>query len=85
VPYPTKILDLADFLISRAVKNPILSNRFHWYLMVEVADQVMAKMYGRVIYKFQHRIGEVCVVPRLKYRVTDGISPSLREGRNDES
>ena len=51
---------LADFLISRAVKNPILSNRFHWYLMVEVADQVMAKMYGRVIYKFQQRIAEVC-------------------------
>ena len=53
---------LADFLISRAVKNPILSNRFHWYLMVEVADQVMAKMYGRVIYKFQQRIAEVCGV-----------------------
>ena len=51
---------LADFLISRAVKNSILSNRFHWYLMVEVADQVMAKMYGRVIYKFQQRIAEVC-------------------------
>jgi phosphatidylinositol 3-kinase len=53
---------LADFLITRAVKNPILSNRFHWYLMVEVADQVMAKMYGRVIYKFQQRIAEVSSV-----------------------
>ncbi|KAI0329274.1 atypical/PIKK/PI3K protein kinase [Cubamyces sp. BRFM 1775] len=45
---------LADFLISRAVRNPILGNRFHWYLMVEVAmeDKVMAKMYGRVVFKF---------------------------------
>ncbi|KAI0709903.1 atypical/PIKK/PI3K protein kinase [Earliella scabrosa] len=45
---------LADFLIARAVRNPILGNRFHWYLMVEVAmeDKVMAKMYGRVVFKF---------------------------------
>ncbi|KAL7279363.1 hypothetical protein ACG7TL_007204 [Trametes sanguinea] len=45
---------LADFLISRAVRNPILGNRFYWYLMVEVAmeDKVMAKMYGRVVFKF---------------------------------
>ncbi|KAI9066092.1 atypical/PIKK/PI3K protein kinase [Trametes sanguinea] len=45
---------LADFLISRAVRNPILGNRFYWYLMVEVAmeDKLMAKMYGRVVFKF---------------------------------
>ncbi|KAI0774997.1 atypical/PIKK/PI3K protein kinase [Trametes elegans] len=45
---------LADFLITRAVRNPVLGNRFHWYLMVEVAmeDKVMAKMYGRVVFKF---------------------------------
>ncbi|KAI0350030.1 atypical/PIKK/PI3K protein kinase [Trametes cingulata] len=45
---------LADFLVSRAVRNPILGNRFHWYLMVEVAmeDKMMAKMYGRVVFKF---------------------------------
>lgn len=51
---------LADFLISRAVRNPVLGNRFHWYLMVEVAmeDKVMAKMYGRVVFKFM-RILEV--------------------------
>ena len=64
---------LADFLISRAVKNPILSNRFHWYLMVEVADQVMAKMYGRVIYKFQQKIAEVRCVNDRVYRVTHGF------------
>ncbi|KAH9945474.1 atypical/PIKK/PI3K protein kinase [Epithele typhae] len=45
---------LADFLIGRAVRNPVLGNRFYWYLIVEVAmeDKVMAKMYGRVIFKF---------------------------------
>ncbi|EIM86502.1 atypical/PIKK/PI3K protein kinase [Stereum hirsutum FP-91666 SS1] len=49
---------LADFLISRAVQNSVLGNRLHWYLAVEVAleDRVMAKMYGKVIFKFQQRI-----------------------------
>ncbi|KAA1468918.1 atypical/PIKK/PI3K protein kinase [Dentipellis sp. KUC8613] len=49
---------LADFLISRAVQNPVLGNRFHWYLAVEVAleDRVMAKMYGKVVFKFQQQI-----------------------------
>ena len=52
---------LSDFLISRAVHNAILGNRFHWYLMVEVAleDRVMAKMYGRVVFKFMQHILEV--------------------------
>ncbi|TCD67817.1 Phosphatidylinositol (PI) 3-kinase [Steccherinum ochraceum] len=51
---------LADFLIARAVRNLILGNRFYWYLMVEVAleDRVMAKMYGRVVYKFMGKILE---------------------------
>ena len=53
---------LADFLIGRAVHNLILGNRFYWYLMVEVAleDRVMAKMYGRVVFKFMNKIQEVC-------------------------
>ncbi|KAI0071970.1 atypical/PIKK/PI3K protein kinase [Panus rudis PR-1116 ss-1] len=51
---------LADFLISRAVRNVILGNRFYWYLMVEVAleDKVMAKMYGRVVFKYMNKILE---------------------------
>ncbi|CAL1715935.1 unnamed protein product [Somion occarium] len=51
---------LADFLISRAVRNLILGNRFYWYLMVEVAleDRVMAKMYGRVVFKYMNKILE---------------------------
>lgn len=45
---------LSDFLIARGVKNMVLGNRLYWYLMVEVAleDRIMAKMYGRVVYKF---------------------------------
>ena len=50
---------LADFLIERAVKNYVLGNRFHWYLMVEVEDKVMGKMFGRVAYKFQEQISKV--------------------------
>ncbi|KAG8929907.1 Phosphatidylinositol (PI) 3-kinase [Tulasnella sp. 418] len=50
---------LADFLIDRAVKNPILGNRFHWYLMVEVEDKINGKMYGKVAFKFMNKIVEV--------------------------
>lgn len=52
---------LTDFLIARGVKNSILGNRLYWYLMVEVAleDRVMAKMYGRVVFKFMNKILEV--------------------------
>jgi phosphatidylinositol 3-kinase len=52
---------LADLLIARAVRNPILGNRLHWYLMVEVAmeDRLMAKMYARVDYNFMRKIEEV--------------------------
>ncbi|KAF8907363.1 atypical/PIKK/PI3K protein kinase [Gymnopilus junonius] len=51
---------LSDFLIARGVANPVLGNRLYWYLMVEVAleDRVMAKMYGRVVYKFMNKILE---------------------------
>ncbi|EPS97255.1 hypothetical protein FOMPIDRAFT_1166642 [Fomitopsis schrenkii] len=51
---------LADFLIHRGVRNPVLGNRFHWYLMVEVAieDRVIKKMYGRVVYNFMQKIVE---------------------------
>ncbi|KAG6884336.1 hypothetical protein C0992_006496 [Termitomyces sp. T32_za158] len=51
---------LSDFLIARGVANPVLGNRLYWYLMVEVAleDRVMAKMYGRVVFKFMNKILE---------------------------
>ena len=52
---------LSDFLIARGVKNVIMGNQLYWYLMVEVAleDKVMAKMYGRVVFKFMNKILEV--------------------------
>lgn len=52
---------LSDFLISRGVKNHVLGNRLYWYLMVEVAleDRMVAKMYGRVVFKFLSKILEV--------------------------
>lgn len=52
---------LTDFLIARGVANQVLGNRLYWYLMVEVAleDRVMAKMYGRVVFKFMNKILEV--------------------------
>jgi hypothetical protein len=52
---------LADFLIHRGVQHPVLGNRLYWYLMVEVAleDRVMAKMYGRIVFKFMNEILKV--------------------------
>lgn len=53
---------LADFLIDRGVQNDVLANRFHWYLMVEVAleDKMVAKVYGKVWWKFMEKIKKVC-------------------------
>ncbi|KAF9520869.1 hypothetical protein BS47DRAFT_1370322 [Hydnum rufescens UP504] len=50
---------LADFLVSRGVRNPILGNRFHWYLMIELENKLSAKIYGRVAYKFMTKIMEL--------------------------
>ncbi|KAI1318132.1 Phosphatidylinositol (PI) 3-kinase [Mortierella claussenii] len=44
--------NLAAFLIERAVKNPILGNYFHWYLMIECEDVAVSKMYGKVSYQY---------------------------------
>ncbi|KAJ8590465.1 atypical/PIKK/PI3K protein kinase [Rhizopogon salebrosus TDB-379] len=53
---------LTDFLIARGVQNPTLGNRLYWYLIVEVEleleDRVVAKMYGRVVFKFLNKILE---------------------------
>lgn len=52
---------LTDFLIARGVQNHTLGNRLYWYLIVEVEleDRVVAKMYGRVVFKFLSKILEV--------------------------
>jgi len=51
---------LTDFLIARGVQNHTLGNRLYWYLIVEVEleDRVVAKMYGRVVFKFLNKILE---------------------------
>ncbi|KAJ3291967.1 Phosphatidylinositol (PI) 3-kinase [Borealophlyctis nickersoniae] len=50
---------LAEFLIGRGIKNPILGNYFHWYLMVECEDKQVGKMYARVAYQFMTSMMEV--------------------------
>jgi phosphatidylinositol 3-kinase len=52
---------LADFLVTRAVKNRVLEYRLYWYLTVEVAleDRLMGKMYGKVIFNFLKQLLEV--------------------------
>ncbi|KAL4074993.1 kinase-like domain-containing protein [Scleroderma yunnanense] len=52
---------LTDFLVARGAQNFVLGNRLYWYLMVEVAleDKVVAKIYGRVGYKFLNKVIEL--------------------------
>ncbi|KAH9971754.1 putative atypical/PIKK/PI3K protein kinase [Lactifluus volemus] len=49
---------LADFLVTRAVKNHVLGYRLYWYLTVEVAleDRQIGKMYAKVIFNFRERL-----------------------------
>lgn len=53
---------MADFLISRAVQNPVLGTALHWYLMVETEDRVVGKMFARVAFQFQTKLMEVSQV-----------------------
>lgn len=73
---------LADFLIERSVLNPVLGNRFHWYLMVEVQDKMMSKMYGRVEFRFMSRLVEVSTV--LSHHVFSLTQNRLKEVWRDE-
>lgn len=50
---------LAEFLIERAVRNPVLGNFFHWYLMVECEDKALGKMYAKVAYQFMKSMMEL--------------------------
>ncbi|OZJ02698.1 hypothetical protein BZG36_04601 [Bifiguratus adelaidae] len=49
---------LVQFLIDRAIRNPILGTLFHWYLMVEVQDKIVGKMYAKVAYQYQKAMTE---------------------------
>ncbi|KAI9102738.1 kinase-like domain-containing protein [Phlyctochytrium arcticum] len=50
---------LADFLIERSIKNPILGNNFHWYLMVECEDKQSGKIFAKVAFQFMKVMVEV--------------------------
>ncbi|KAL1924281.1 uncharacterized protein VTP21DRAFT_7316 [Calcarisporiella thermophila] len=50
---------LAEFLIERSVKNPILGNYFHWYLMVECEDKIVGKTYAKIAYQYMTSMAEV--------------------------
>ncbi|KXS19899.1 phosphatidylinositol 3-kinase [Gonapodya prolifera JEL478] len=43
---------LAEFLVARSIRNPLLGNLFHWYLMVECEDKVWGKLYAKAAYQF---------------------------------
>lgn len=47
-------------MIERGVANAVLGNRLYWYLMVEVKDRMVGKMYGKVAFKFMERLEAVC-------------------------
>ncbi|KAJ3092312.1 Phosphatidylinositol (PI) 3-kinase [Quaeritorhiza haematococci] len=52
---------LAEFLIDRSIKNPILGNNFHWYLMVECEDKDknVGRMYAKIAYQFMSSMMEI--------------------------
>lgn len=53
---------LVEFLIHRAVNNPILGNYFYWYLVVECDDQTSSnttgKMYSKILMQFLTAMAE---------------------------
>ncbi|CAE6473533.1 unnamed protein product [Rhizoctonia solani] len=49
---------LADFLVERGAAHPVLGNRLNWYLMVEMEDKMMKKMYAKVAFEFQRQLNE---------------------------
>ncbi|KAG0189301.1 Phosphatidylinositol (PI) 3-kinase [Apophysomyces sp. BC1034] len=50
---------LVQFLIDRAIRNPVLGNYFHWYLMVECEDKIVGKMYAKLAYHYFKAILDV--------------------------
>lgn len=50
---------LAEFLIERSARNPVLGNHFHWYIQVECEDKMRGKMFEEVAKRFEMRVKEV--------------------------
>ncbi|TYJ55431.1 hypothetical protein B9479_003934 [Cryptococcus floricola] len=50
---------LSQFLIDRSVSNPILSTRFHWYLMIECDSRApVGRMYAKVAHDFMKKLSQ---------------------------
>ncbi|KAJ9083953.1 Phosphatidylinositol (PI) 3-kinase [Entomophthora muscae] len=47
---------LAEFLIKRALKNPVLASRFFWYIKVERGDKKYGEVYSSIDAKFRRSI-----------------------------
>ncbi|KAI9203886.1 kinase-like domain-containing protein [Polychytrium aggregatum] len=50
---------LAEFLIDRSIKNPLLGSSFHWYLMVECECKTYGKMYGKIAFHYMSTMTEM--------------------------
>lgn len=50
---------LAEFLIMRSLKNPVLGSRFHWYLMVECEDKTHGRMYAKIAFQYMSAMMEI--------------------------
>ena len=59
LPAEAQLQTLEDFLIDRSVKNPVLGNHLYWYLMCEMEDESVGKMFKKVAFKFMTKIEEV--------------------------
>lgn len=53
---------LVQFLIERAVNNPILGTYLYWYVMVESQDKKYGKMYALVAFHFFGELLEVIYI-----------------------
>lgn len=55
---------LSQFLIDRAVVNPVLGTALHWYLMIECDSRMaVGKMYAKVAFRFMKQLSEVSPRP----------------------
>lgn len=56
---PSLPSSLEDFLLSRALQNPVLGSKFYWYIKVETSDKVYGQMYSRIARRFQARMSRL--------------------------
>lgn len=49
---------LEDFLIERAIADPVMGNNFYWYLMVELADKANVALFKQVAAKYMSKLAD---------------------------